>query len=44
MSEKMTFLSKSAVLSLEEIERVIRVFFRIRHKESQVNRRRASSS
>ena len=26
MSEKMTFLSKSAVLSLEEIERVIRVF------------------
>ncbi|MEJ6766202.1 MAG: GTP 3',8-cyclase MoaA [Methylophilales bacterium] len=26
MSEKMTFLSKSAVLSLEEIERVIKVF------------------
>ena len=26
MSEKMTFLPKSTVLSLEEIERIIRVF------------------
>ena len=44
MSEKMTFLPKPTVLSLEEIERIIRVFSELGVKKGQANWRGASCS